>query len=1379
MKRLITLMIGFTAFTGFSQTNALKFDGSTTSSSADHVATPYVGIPDSSARTVEMWIKRGSILSTQGIFCEWGVAVTSATPRFTFKVQNNHLRVETGGAANALEGTTYLGSTSTWYHVAVVVDPTLTTDRVKIYLNGNLETSGYIAVNTDTTSAAPLHIGTRWNGVGGFNGAIDEFRVWNVARTQAEIQANMNTELCTLPPSLVSYFRFNEGIAAGNNTSITTVLDEVNPGAVNTLLNFTMTGTSSNFVQGTIQSAEDMTIIPVTSCTDYTWTENNTTYATSGQYDVVYTNVSGCDSTIRLDLTIPVIDNTVTDNMDGTLTANMVGAGYQWLDCNNAYAPISGSSTQTFVAPATGSYAVQLDVSGCQDTSVCTSVSTIPSFINPGMDFDGVDDYVQTQYSGISGNGARTVEAWVKIPASNTTTQHTILDWGNTSSGTRFTTNILNNKLRLEIAGGGLNGTTLLNDDTWHHVAVSYDPADNDTVRLFVDGVQENAGVLAISVNTGTAVDVLIGTRVDNANLFFGTMDEVRMWNTARTAAEINATMNTAICTANTNLVAYYSFNEGVPFANNTGISTLKDYAALTQTAVPMNMTFDGVNSNFVVGASLPDGMSFIASQENACESYTWITNGQTYNTSGIYSVTNTNLNGCDSITVLNLTINQPVNTVDTQIACGPYTWIDGLTYNASNTTAVHTFPNGAANGCDSIVTLNLTIPVIDNTVTDNMNGTLTANSTTATYQWLDCDNGNAELPGETGQTYTALATGTYSVVVTELGCADTSNCIVVNTVPSFINSAMHFDGTDDYIQTTFPGILGNNSITVESWVKTAGGNNEQVITSWGTTTSGARFTTRLAASGSDFVLRVENNGGGLNGTINLFDGNWHHVAVTYDAAATLNKYKLYVDGVLDVEGDISTPLFVLEDVEMRIGRRIHPTYTGYFNGAMDEVRVWDVVRTQAEISALMNASICQETANLVSYFSFNEGTPQADNTAITALKDYAAYTQDANPMGLALNGISSNFVVGLNLPSGIDFQLMTAENCVDYMWSENNQTYTNSGIYTVPLVGTNGCDSLQVLNLTIHPATELILNETVCGSYTLNGQSYTTSGSYTQSLTNAAGCDSTITLNLIVNQPATGTDVQTACGSYTWIDNVTYTSSNTTATHTIVGGAISGCDSTVTLNLTINQPAAGTDVQTACNAYTWIDGLTYIADNSTATFTISGGAANGCDSVVTLDLTVVSVLAQATDNGDASMTASPTGLSYQWYDCDANMEISGAQAETFTPVSNGNYAVIVTNGNCSDTSACVYIGNVGVQELKGSISAVYPNPFKSDVIIEFASDLTGTLLIKDVHGRTVHTMDLVATKKTVLEMGDQPAGIYFIVLETMDTLETIRVVKD
>ena len=123
--------------------------------------------------------------------------------------------------------------------------------------------------------------------------------------------------------------------------------------------------------------------------------------------------------------------------------------------------------------------------------------------------------------------------------------------------------------------------------------------------------------------------------------------------------------------------------------------------------------------------------------------------------------------------------VNCTDNVTDTQTACGSYTWIDGITYTASNNTAMDTLQNVA--GCDSIITLNLTInPFPDNDVTQT-GAMLTADENGAQYQWLDCDNALALLNGETSQSYTPVVTGNYAVEITANGCSDTSACYLVD----------------------------------------------------------------------------------------------------------------------------------------------------------------------------------------------------------------------------------------------------------------------------------------------------------------------------------------------------------------------------------------------------------------------------------------------------------------------------------------------------------------------------------------------------------------------------------------------------------------------
>jgi uncharacterized protein YceK len=245
---------------------------------------------------------------------------------------------------------------------------------------------------------------------------------------------------------------------------------------------------------------------------------------------------------------------------------------------------------------------------------------------------------------------------------------------------------------------------------------------------------------------------------------------------------------------------------------------------------------------------------------------------------------------------------------------------------------------------------------------------------------------------------------------------------------------------------------------------------------------------------------------------------------------------------------------------------------------------------------------------------------------------------------------------------------------------------------------------------------------QTACDSFTwIDGNIYVISNNTaTFILTNVAGCDSIVTLDLTINNDHT-TDVQTACDTYTWMDGITYLVSNNTATYTLTN--VAGCDSIVTLDLTINSGSyLTTDVQTACDTYTWMDGITYIVSNDTATYILTNMA--GCDSVVTLDLTIIGVSDITTALDGLTISANNASATYQWLDCNNSFaEILGETNQDYTPAEDGSYAVKLTEDGCVDTSACVIISTVG-------INASAKSPKKATPLIA-AIAWRGTKLLK------------------------------------------------
>ncbi|WP_242130575.1 LamG-like jellyroll fold domain-containing protein [Aestuariivivens marinum] len=151
--------------------------------------------------------------------------------------------------------------------------------------------------------------------------------------------------------------------------------------------------------------------------------------------------------------------------------------------------------------------------------------------------FDGGNALTVNQYKGVNGSNPRTVTAWVKT---SSTTRETITHWGAQGIGSRasFVMNG-NGTIRFEVAGGGINGATAVNDGQWHHVAHVFDGVD--TVKMYVDGVEDASWTTGI-INTGVAgeTDLEIGSQL-GGNIFDGSMDDVRVYESALSAAAINA----------------------------------------------------------------------------------------------------------------------------------------------------------------------------------------------------------------------------------------------------------------------------------------------------------------------------------------------------------------------------------------------------------------------------------------------------------------------------------------------------------------------------------------------------------------------------------------------------------------------------------------------------------------------------------------------------------------------------------------------------------------------------------------------------------------------------------------------------------------------
>jgi hypothetical protein len=388
--------------------------------------------------------------------------------------------------------------------------------------------------------------------------------------------------------------------------------------------------------------------------------------------------------------------------------------------------------------------------------------------------------------------------------------------------------------------------------------------------------------------------------------------------------------------------------------------------------------------------------------------------------------------------------------------------------------------------------------------------------------------------------------------------------------------------------------------------------------------------------------------------------------------------------------------------------------------------------------------------------------TPSTSNTTTESACD--SYTWSVNGQ-MYTSGGTYTVVTGCHTEELIltiitsTLNLNAPSSCDSYVWAENGQTYTASGTYTV----TNGCHTEQI-DLTITTSSVNTTTESACDSYTWaeNGQTYTASGNYTI----VTGCH-TEELILTITNSTDITTTETACDSYTWaVNGQTYTAGGTFT-------EVTACN-TEELVLTIVSSTFNSVMETACNSYTWTEnGQTYT----------SGGTyieVNGCHTEELVLTINDSPIATTTVAGE-TITASTSGVTYQWIDCDnGNTPISGATNQSFTATANGNYAVEVTENGCTATSSCVAILSTGLAVLNSTTEiTLYPNPTNGQVQLNVSTELIGkSISITNTFGQIVDQWVLNNTVN-VIDLSTVADGIYFIAIQTENGSITKKVVKN
>ena len=347
---------------------------------------------------------------------------------------------------------------------------------------------------------------------------------------------------------------------------------------------------------------------------------------------------------------------------------------------------------------------------------------------------------------------------------------------------------------------------------------------------------------------------------------------------------------------------------------------------------------------------------------------------------------------------------------------------------------------------------------------------------------------------------------------------------------------------------------------------------------------------------------------------------------------------------------------------------------------------------------------------------------------------------------------------------------------CDSYTW--NGTTYTTSGVYYNYNTNAAGCDNTEILVLTINSSTSNSTTQTACDSYTwlVDGNTYTTSGTYTDVSTNAAGCDHTETLNLTVNSSTSSTDTHVACDSFMWYcDGNTYTSSNNTATYVYTNA--SGCDSTVTLDLTINSSTSNSTTATACDTYTWsVDGNTY---TTSGTYTDVSTNTDGCDHTETLELTINSVISSISQSGDSLFAiTTPIGLTANWYniqteDATTRIWLMEEGATTFMPRFDCSYFIVVSDNACIDTSE-IYSYGANAARIGSFITS--PNPTSGLVNVKFDNPKNQFVMFKLISNNGSKLDEFITVENNLnIDLSNYPSGSYYLYFNSEDATQGCR----
>ena len=699
------------------------------------------------------------------------------------------------------------------------------------------------------------------------------------------------------------------------------------------------------------------------------------------------------------------------------------------------------------------------------------------------LSFDGNTDHVMlpANIGQVLGASDFTFEAWIN-GLESTVSHSTILSnristnsgfhffihdyWGGSDHkmlGMRY-----NGSNIIFVDNGNYNGKLL--DGDCHHVAVS---KTQNVISLYIDGVLVGTRQNVVDINLFTNSPILIGNDFPSSTGFNGSINDVRIWNVARSQESIQEGMIDGVDPSSDGLLGYWELREGSGQTANDLTNQNHGFLGNFDSSDSADPLWDADCCNAIVDAK--QCLSFDGSDRVAIPS----TIGQSLGSNDF--TFEANINGLESDishgTILSnrTSTNSGVHLFIHDYWGGSNHKMLGIRYNGSNIIFVD---NGNYNGklldgnchhvavtktnsvislyIDAIligtrqniadINLDTNAPLLigdDAASNSGFNGSINdvriwsvARSPEEIQEGIDngvdpsVDGllGYWEMKEGTGQMIGDL-TNQHNGVLGNSNSSDsndpswTSDCC--EKTEEFAQ-CLRFDGVNDKvtIPATVSESLGNNDFTFEAWVN--GLENDiahgTILSNRTSTNSGFHLFIHNYWGGSAHkMLGIRYNAANIifvdNGNYNgkLLDGNCHHVAVT----KTEGVISLYIDGVLigtrqnvaDINLDTNAPILIGDDAASNSG----------FNGTIDDVRIWNIARTQEEIEEGIENGVDPSLNGLLGYWQMKEGSGQVIGDLTNKNDAMLGDNSDAD----ATDPQWGNLCCGLDIISDVDEELI------------------------------------------------------------------------------------------------------------------------------------------------------------------------------------------------------------------------------------------------------------------------------------------------------------------------------------------------------------------